>query len=186
MLLNDTQIRALCQTDTPMISPFVDHKVSAIGDLKVISFGLDSAGYDIRLGNVFKIVRNGYMLDPKHADDTFYKTVDTYLENIIIPPNTTVLGHSVEAFNMPRNVKAFALGKSTYARVNVFPNITPLEAGWRGFLTIEIANLGHVPVKVYPGEGIASLSFFAIDTPEADYTQRGGKYNDQVGVTLSR
>ena len=105
---------------------------------------------------------------------------------MVIQPNSIVLGHSVETFHMPDTVTAVCVGKSTFARLGLFVNITPLEAGWRGNLTIELTNSTPLPMRVYVDMGIAQLLFFEGERPDVTYADRKGKYQDQTGVTLPR
>lgn len=171
-----------------MIYPYCDELVRVLPDgNKVISYGPSSYGYDIRCSNKFKVFKNVQcpVCDPKDFDINNFEEIETDI--CIIPPNSFVLTSSVEAFIMPRNVTGICLGKSTYARTGVVANITPLEAGWRGILTIELSNTSPNPVKIYADEGIAQVLFFESDEQcRVSYADRGGKYQNQVGITEAK
>ena len=178
MLLNDKQITELC-IEKAMISPFVAFKTvktinkGVLEPLRLPSYGLSSAGYDIRLSGLdFQVLDN--------AEDRHFKVQPDADGALIIPARSVALGTSVEHFNIPSDVMVIALMKSTYARQHVTHHITPLEPGWRGYLTFEIANLTSHPRKVYSNAGIAQLLFHKLESPcQRDYTQTGGKYQDQ-------
>lgn len=176
-LMTDREIQEIGEK---MINPFVPHSVKEQNGNSVISFGLSSAGYDIRLANEFCIF-NKVIIDPKlisRCFDEYYQRV--FSDFYVIPPASCVLGLSVEEFNMPENVMGLCVGKSTYARCGIFPNITPLEPGWKGHLVIEVANLSGYPVKVYANEGIAQIIFFKLSEPcSKSYKDKGGKYQNQ-------
>ena len=162
-----------------MIDPFVENQVRS----GVISFGLSSYGYDIRVADEFKVFTNinSTVIDPKAFDPRSF--VDLKTDVCIVPPNSFALARSVEKFAIPREVLAVCLGKSTYARCGIIVNVTPLEPGWSGYLTIEISNTTPLPAKVYSGEGIAQLLFLESDEVcEVSYADRKGKYQNQVGV----
>ncbi|MGB9794160.1 dCTP deaminase [Caldisericum exile] len=169
-----------------MIEPFVDHLESH----GVISYGLSSYGYDMRIANEFKVFTGSIgketaIVDPKKFDKDLLQ--DYVGDFVIIPPNSYVLGKSVEYFRIPKNVHCIVLGKSTYARSGIIVNITPLESGWNGFVTIEISNATPLPVKVYANEGIAQVLFFEGDEPcEVSYEDRHGKYQNQEGIILPK
>lgn len=186
-ILADWQIKDLCghglRENQKMISPFVSDQMekNEHGN-KIIPYGLCSHGYDGRLGNKFKVFtgRNGGVVDPKF----FYKTEDQFLEyeegeTCIVPPNSYVLGVSVEYFRIPRNIKVHVLGKSTYARCGLIVNLTPGEAGWEGHFTLELCNGTPCPIKVYADEGICQYEFIEVETPLVSYADRQGKYNKQ-------
>lgn len=185
-LLNDRQIARLAKEG--MIDPFVPELVQEVNGERVISYGLSSAGYDIRAGTEWYLalesdVRVG---DPKNFKPEMMRRYELDTP-IILPPRSFALTHSVERFKIPRDIIGIALGKSTYARMGIIVNITPLEPGWEGWLTIEVANVAPFPVKVYPNEGIAQILFFAIDTPSTSYADRGGKYQGQgKGVVFAK
>jgi len=157
----------------------------------VISYGLSSYGYDIRVADEFKIFTNvnTTVVDPKNFDPQSF--VEFQGEICTIPPNSFALARSVEYIRMLRNVIGITLGKSTYARCGVITNFTPLEAGWEGHITIEISNTTPLPARIYANEGIAQILFFASDEAcRVSYADRrggqGGKYQGQRGITLPR
>lgn len=166
-----------------MIDPFEEKQVR--GD--VISYGVSSYGYDIRVADEFKVFHNvnNSIVDPKHFDDSSF--VDFKTEICTIPPNSFALARTVERFKIPRNVLAICVGKSTYARCGLIVNVTPLEPEWQGYLTLEISNTTPLPARIYAGEGIAQLLFLESDDPcEISYADRKGKYQNQTDVTLPR
>jgi dCTP deaminase len=178
----DKWIRRMSQ-EHGMIEPFEDGQVRA----GVISYGLSSYGYDIRVAPEFKVFTNVHnaLVDPKKFDDRSF--VDINEDTCIIPPNSFALARTVEFFRIPRDVLVICVGKSTYARCGLIVNVTPLEPTWEGYLTLEISNTTPLPAKIYGGEGIAQLLFFEGDEePETAYADRKGKYMQQVGVTLPR
>ena len=180
-LLNDKQIKELC-LEKNMIEPFIDHKVSE----GLPSYGLSHAGYDIRIADEFYVFTPalGAVIDFKNLQKTQKYYVEIKDDSCIIPPNSYVLAKSVEKFNMPENIFATCMNKSTCARVGIFANITPIEPNWKGYLTIEIANLSQVPVKIYAGMGIAQILFYKIDKPTTVYE---GKYQNQNNqITLAK
>ena len=166
-----------------MIEPFVE-KQTAEGK---ISYGLSSFGYDSRCSDEFKIFTNvdNAIVDPKNfSEDSF---VDRQTDVCIIPPNSFVLTRSVEYFRIPKDVLVVCLGKSTYARCGLIVNVTPLEPGWEGHVTLEISNTTPLPAKVYANEGVAQFLFFKGSSDcEVTYADRAGKYMKQQGVTLPR
>ena len=172
-----------------MIEPFEPRQVKEVNGQRVISYGLSSFGYDMRVANEFKIfsASTGQLtvIDPKAIEEK--ALVDYVGGYCIIPPNSFALARSVEYFRMPANVTGIVLGKSTYARCGIVTNFTPLESGWEGFVTIEISNTTPVPVKVYANEGVAQVLFLESDEIcETSYKDRGGKYLGQTGVTLPK
>ena len=193
MILNDKQINCLAHT-VGMITPFEKHLVSVVHNRKVVSYGLSSYGYDIRLSEKdFRIfnAQTEKINDPKcFTDDSLEpltSLVDKNGEFFIIPAHGYALGVSVEAFNMPENVTGVCVGKSTYARAGIIANITPLEAGWRGYLTLEFANTSNTPCRLYVNEGIAQVLFFEGEICNTSYSDRKGKYQNQPqSVTLSK
>ncbi|MBS3789260.1 dCTP deaminase [Candidatus Bipolaricaulota bacterium] len=178
MILNYDQIheQVLGSVYDLDIEPFVDAQVED----GVISYGLGSFGYDIRIGNTFEVFTDvsSSPVDPKNFDDNSFvgKKVDDYIQ---IPPNSFVLGHAVERITMPKDLMGICLGKSTYARCGIIVNMTPVEPGWEGHLTIEISNTTPLPAKVYANEGIAQILFFEGDEPELTYADKSGKYQGQ-------
>ncbi len=166
-----------------MIEPFVE-KQTAEGK---ISYGLSSYGYDSRCSDEFKIFTNvdSAIVDPKNFSPESF--VDRQTDVCIIPPNSFVLTRSVEYFRIPKDVLVICLGKSTYARCGLIVNVTPLEPGWEGHVTLEISNTTPLPAKVYANEGVAQFLFFKGSSDcEVTYADRSGKYMGQTGVTLPR
>ena len=181
MILNDLAIQA--RAEKGMIQPFVPHQVTSNDRGKVVSFGLTSFGYDIRLGQTFVEYQSGYDInDPK--DPSAFRTATFTTDHYIIEPGAFVLAHSAEHFQIPADIVGICVGKSTYARLGIHVLVTPLEPGWRGYLTLEIANLSNVPVKLYAGEGIAQIQFHEGDAPWTTYADRGGKYQDQAPTVV--
>jgi dCTP deaminase len=151
----------------------------------VVSYGVSSYGYDVRVGRRFKIFTNARcaVVDPKNFDPASF--VDVEGDYCLIPPNSFVLAETVEYLEIPRDVIAICVGKSTYARCGIIVNVTPLEPEWRGRITIEISNTTPLPAKIYAGEGIAQILFFRADSPcQTSYADKQGKYQDQRGLTL--
>ncbi|MBN1427358.1 MAG: dCTP deaminase [Anaerolineae bacterium] len=166
-----------------MIEPFVDEQKRE----GVISFGVSSYGYDIRVADEFKIFTNVHssIVDAKNFDPHAY--VDFKGDVCLIPPNSFVLAHSVEMIRMPANVTGVVLCKSTYIRSGVLIPTTVLEAGWEGIITLEISNVTPLPARIYANEGIAQVLFFVGDEPcDVSYADRSGKYQNQKGVVLPR
>ena len=166
-----------------MIEPFVESQVSG----SVISYGVSSYGYDIRVADEFKIFTNinNTVIDPKNFDPRSF--VDVKTDVCIVPPNSFALARTIEYFRIPRDVLTICLGKSTYARCGIIVNVTPFEPEWEGTVTLEISNTTPLPAKIYANEGIAQVLFFQSDEPcEMSYKDRGGKYMGQKGVTLPR
>lgn len=186
MVLSDREIRERSRNDD-MIYPFEGGQVKRFGSKDVISYGTSSYGYDARMSNEFKIFTNvnHSVVDPKNFDEKSY--VDIIGDEVIIPPNSFLLGRTVEYFKIPRDILTICLGKSTYARCGLIVNVTPLEPEWEGHVTIEISNTTPLPAKVYAGEGICQFLFFKGSTPcETSYADRKGKYQGQTGVTLPK
>lgn len=182
MIKSDKWIREMSKKHK-MIEPFVEH----LDGKGKISYGLSSYGYDIRVADEYKVFTNvhGALVDPKKFDEKAF--VDIKAAECVVPPNSFALARSLEKFKIPREVLAICLGKSTYARCGIIINVTPLEPGWEGYLTIEISNTTPLPAKIYSNEGIAQLLFFGGDQLcETSYSDRKGKYMDQVGVVLPR
>lgn len=180
-ILTDEQISELAEKG--MIQPFTPALVRKSGSSQkpVISFGLSSMGYDIRLASEFKVFTNvhGAVVDPKNMDTRAF--VDIHSESdILIPPNSFALGRSVERFRLPHDIIGVVLAKSTYARCGISVNCTPMEPGWAGWLTIEISNSTPLPARVYVHEGIAQVLFFKSNRRVmTSYADRNGKYQDQ-------
>jgi len=166
-----------------MIEPFVDDQVRE----GVISYGVSSYGYDVRVGDEFKVFTNVYntVVDPKNFDPKSF--VDITAEVCIIPPNSFALASTIEYFRIPRDILTICLGKSTYARCGIIVNVTPFEPEWEGHVTIEISNTTPLPARIYANEGIAQVLFFQSDEPCArSYKDKKGKYQAQRGVTLPK
>ena len=160
-----------------------------------ISFGVSSYGYDVRVGTRFKVFTNATsggtaVVDPKKFTDDLFIDVElagTGRDHIIIPPNSFALAETVETIQVPRDCLAICVGKSTYARCGIIVNVTPLEPEWRGKVTIEISNTTPLPAKIYANEGIAQMIFLKGDRIcSVSYADKGGKYQDQAGLTLPR
>ena len=166
-----------------MIDPFVENQVRS----GVISFGLSSYGYDIRVADEFKVFTNinSTVIDPKAFDPRSF--VDLKTDVCIVPPNSFALARTIEYFRIPRNVLTVCLGKSTYARCGIIVNVTPFEPEWEGTATLEISNTTPLPAKIYANEGIAQVLFFESSEPcETSYKDRAGKYQAQRGITLPK
>ena len=166
-----------------MIMPFNKEQVSK----GVISFGVSSYGYDMRIADEFKIFTNvnNIIIDAKNFNESNF--FDFKGDICIIPPNSFVLGRSVEYFKIPREVLAICLGKSTYARCGIIINVTPLEPEWEGYITIEISNTAPLPTKIYANEGIAQILFIqASDICEISYSDKAGKYQAQKSITPAK
>ncbi len=168
-----------------MIRPFTSRQVRK----GVISYGLSSYGYDLRIANVFKVFTNvhGAVVDPKSFDER--SLVDVKGKVCVVPPNSFALGHTVEYLKIPRDILTLCVGKSTYARCGILVNVTPFEPGWEGHATLEISNTTPLPARIYAGEGIAQLIFFrAGEECRISYADRRprGKYQAQRCITLPR
>lgn len=169
--------------DSRMIEPFVETQISK----GVISYGLSSYGYDIRVAEEFKIFTNVHtcIVDPKEFDPKSF--VNFKGSNCIIPPNSFVLGRSVEFFRIPRKIITLCVGKSSYARCGIITNVTPLEPEWEGYITLEISNTTPLPARIYANEGIAQILFFESDEEcSVSYADKKGKYQNQTGITSAR
>ena len=166
-----------------MISPFHEKQMRE----GVISYGVSSYGYDLRVADEFKIFTNvnSTIVDPKHFDERSFVTVQS--ECCIVPPNSFALARSVEYFKIPRDVLTICVGKSTYARCGIIVNVTPFEPEWEGFVTLEISNTTPLPAKVYSNEGLCQILFFQGDEPcEVSYADKKGKYQGQKGIMLPK
>ena len=172
-----------------MIEPFTDGQVRDLDGQgrKVISYGVSSYGYDMRVAPEFKIFTNvlSAIVDPKEFDARSF--VEWEGEVCIVPPNSFALARTVEFFRIPRSTLVVCLGKSTYARCGIIVNVTPFEPEWEGYVTLEFSNTTPLPAKIYAGEGCAQVLFFESDEVcETSYKDRGGKYQGQRGVTLPK
>ena len=166
-----------------MISPFEDRQVRQ----GVVSYGVSSYGYDIRVADEFKVFTNinSTVIDPKNFDPRSF--VDIKADVCIVPPNSFALARTVEYFRIPRDILTVCLGKSTYARCGIIVNVTPFEPEWEGTVTLEISNTTPLPAKIYANEGLAQVLFFQGDEPcEVSYADKRGKYLKQTGVTLPK
>jgi len=166
-----------------MIEPFSEKQVAE----GLISYGLSSYGYDIRIADEFKIFTNIHsaIVDPKNFDPRSF--MDVKADVCIIPPNSFALARTIEYFRIPRDVITVCVGKSTYARCGIIVNVTPFEPEWEGIVTLEVSNTTPLPAKIYAGEGIAQVLFFEGDEMcETSYADRKGKYQSQQGLTLPR
>ena len=185
---SDRWIRRMAQEHT-MIDPFVQGQVRSVDahGRKVISYGVSSYGYDMRVAPEFKIFTNvlSAIVDPKEFDSRSF--VEFEGEVCIVPPNSFALARSVEYFRIPRDIMTITVGKSTYARCGIITNVTPFEPEWEGHVTLEISNTTPLPAKIYANEGIAQVLFFESAEPcETSYRDRAGKYQKQTGITLPR
>jgi dCTP deaminase len=166
-----------------MIEPFVDTQVRD----GVISYGVSSYGYDVRVADEFKVLTNIHttVIDPKKFDPRSF--IDVKTDICVVPPNSFALARTVEYFRIPRDVLTLCLGKSTYARCGIIVNVTPFEPEWEGTATLEISNTTPLPARIYANEGIAQVIFFQSDEPCAiSYADKKGKYQAQENVTLPR
>jgi len=170
MQLADYQIKALAKLG--MIKPFYEKR-------------LNSFGYDMGLGRTFKrFIGNPDVVDVNNMKEEYFE--EFLGDYAIIPPHSFILGISIEYFQIPKNIMCICLGRSSYSRVGIIPHITPLEPEWRGFVTIEISNVGNLPTKVYANQGISQIVFLEGMLPNKTYADRGGRYNDQQGITISK
>ena len=177
-ILSDFEIRRDIHID-----PFADERITP----GAISFGVSSYGYDVRVGARYKVFTNVHsaVVDPKAFSEQSF--VDIEGDHCLIPPNSFALAETVEYLEIPRDVLAVCVGKSTYARCGIIVNVTPLEPEWRGRVTIEISNTTPLPAKIYSNEGIAQILFLRADQVcEVSYADKSGKYQDQKGLTLPK
>jgi dCTP deaminase len=166
-----------------MIEPFAEGKTRE----GVVSYGVSSYGYDIRIADEFKIFTNVFsaVVDPKNFDPQ--SMIDFKGEVCVIPPNSFALARTVEYFRIPRGVLTICLGKSTYARCGIIVNVTPFEPEWEGYVTLEISNTTPLPAKIYANEGIAQVLFFEADEEcQVSYADKKGKYQKQTTIALPR
>src|SRR5881409_3899671 len=168
-----------------MIEPFADRQVRS----GVISYGVSSYGYDMRVAPEFRIFTNvlNSIVDPKNFDPKSF--VEFEGDVCIVPPNSFALARSVEYFRIPRDVVTITVGKSTYARCGIITNVTPFEPEWEGYVTLEISNTTPLPARIYANEGIAQVLFFTADEGdecEVSYKDKKGKYQAQRGITLPK
>ncbi len=185
-LQSDRWIREMAE-EHGMIEPFEANQVRYEGERKVISYGLSSYGYDLRVGHEFMVFTNLHnaIVDPKNFDENAFISVKG--DHCIIPPNSFALAKSVEYFRIPRDVLTLCIGKSTYARCGIIVNVTPFEPEWEGYVTLEISNTTPLPAKIYANEGLAQVLFYkGAEVCEVSYADRGGKYMGQMEITLPR
>ena len=169
--------------DENMIRPFVESNIRQ----DVVSYGLSSYGYDIRVSDEYKIFTNvnNSIIDPKKFDDKSF--VNFKGDVCVVPANSFALARSIEYFKIPRNVLTICLGKSTYARCGIIVNVTPFEPEWEGYVTLEISNTTPLPAKIYSNEGLCQVIFFESDEDCAvSYKDKSGKYQSQTGITLPK
>jgi len=181
-LKSDRWIRKMA-LEHDMINPFSEKQVRET----VVSYGLSSYGYDLRVADEFKIFTNvnSTIVDPKNFDERSFVTVRS--DCAIVPPNSFALARSVEYFKIPRDVLTLCVGKSTYARCGIIVNVTPFEPEWEGFVTLEISNTTPLPAKIYANEGLCQVIFFLSDEDcEVSYKDKKGKYQAQGGIVLPR
>lgn len=193
-ILSDIEIEELCTNDTPMITPYNNNLARSDEGRKIISRFQTSFGYDVSLAEEFKIFSNinSAIIDPKNFDDKCLidgKIIeepngDKY---VVLPPNSYLLGRTIEYFNIPRDVLVVAVGKSTLARAGCIVNVTPIEPGFAGTVVIEISNATNLPMKVYANEGIAQFLFFKGDREcRKSYADGNRKYQGQTGIVLPK
>ena len=181
-VLSDKWIKKMA-LEHSMISPFEGTQIRE----GKISYGLSSFGYDARVSDEFKIFTNvnSEIVDPKNFKPSNFITKN--ISECIIPPNSFVLASTIEYFKIPKDVLVICLGKSTYARCGIIVNVTPLEPGWEGHVTLEFSNTTPLPAKIYANEGVAQFIFLqGNEKPEVSYSDRKGKYMGQTGVTLPK
>jgi dCTP deaminase len=179
---NDRWIRKMA-LEYDMINPFNDRQVRD----GVISYGVSSYGYDLRVADEFKIFTNvnSAIVDPKNFDQRSF--IDVKGPSVLIPPNSFALARSVEYFKIPRDILTICVGKSTYARCGIIVNVTPFEPEWEGFVTLEISNSTPLPAKIYSNEGLCQILFFQGDEPpDVSYKDKAGKYQKQPGIVLPK
>jgi dCTP deaminase len=191
---SDRWILRMCR-EQGMIEPFEDRLIREIDGRRIISAGLSSYGYDLRLApdgfRVFSPIASA-VIDPKNFDESSLISAPPRISEDgsqywLLPPHSYALGVTVETFRIPRNVIAYCMGKSTYARSGLIVNTTPLEPGWRGRLVLEFSNSADLPVRIYANEGIAQVTFFESDEDcDVSYADRAGKYQDQTGLVTPR
>jgi dCTP deaminase len=191
---SDRWIVQMCR-EKELITPFEERLIREVDGRRIISAGLSSYGYDLRLARdgfrVFSPIASAE-IDPKNFDEGSLieaplRTSEDGSQFWLLPPHSYALGVTVETFNMPRNVIAYCMGKSTYARSGLIINTTPLEPGWRGRLVLELSNSADLPIRIYADEGIAQVTFFESDEDcEVSYADRTGKYQDQTGLVTPR
>lgn len=186
-ILSDKSISILAKNHS-MINPFTENQIRCDNSgNRIISYGLSSYGYDARVSDEFKIFTNvnSAIVDPKNFSEESFVTKVT--DVCVIPPNSFALARTMEYFRIPKDVLVLCVGKSTYARCGIIVNVTPLEPGWEGHVTLEFSNTTPLPAKIYAFEGVCQFLFFKGDLEcEVSYDRRSGKYMNQSGVTLPK
>ena len=187
MIKSDKWIKKMAH-EKQLIEPFCENQVKKESNgNRIISYGVSSYGYDVRCANEFKVFTNIHsaIVDPKAFDDQSF--VDVQSNVCVIPPNSFALARTIEYFKIPEDVLVICLGKSTYARCGIIVNVTPLEPGWEGHVTLEFSNTTPLPAKIYANEGVAQFVFIkGNEKPEISYAKRKGTYMKQKGVTLPK
>ncbi len=191
---SDRWILQMCR-EHGMITPFEENLVREVNGHRIISAGVSSYGYDLRLASdgfrVFSPIASAE-IDPKNFDENSLieaplRSTEDGSQYWLLPPHSYALGVTVETFNIPKNVIGLCMGKSTYARSGLIVNTTPLEPGWRGRLVLEFSNSADLPIRIYANEGIAQVTFFESDEfCDVSYADRAGKYQDQTGLVTPR
>ena len=188
-VLSDKEICERCKNEN-MISPFVEKSVRKTDNTKVLSYGVSSYGYDVRVSNEFKVFTNinSSIIDPKDfSENNFITKKVKDGDCLILPPNSFALANTVETFKIPRDIVVICVGKSTYARCGIVVNVTPIEPEFEGQVVLEFSNTTTLPAKIYAGEGACQFLFFKGNTVcETSYKDRNGKYQNQTGITLPK
>ena len=188
-VLSDIEIKER-SLNNKMISPFVEQLIRKTENEKVLSYGLSSYGYDVRVSNEFKVFTNinNSVIDPKDfSNDNFITKVVKDNDCLILPPNSFALANTIETFKVPRDIIIVCVGKSTYARCGVVVNVTPIEPEFEGQVVLEFSNTTTLPVKIYANEGACQFLFFKADNIcKTSYADRKGKYQGQKGITLAK
>ena len=188
-ILSDQEIRERCLKEN-MITPFVEGLIRKTDKDKVLSYGLSSYGYDVRVWNEFKIFTNinNTIVDPKNfSNENFITKIVNNNESVILPPNSFALANTIETFKVPRDILIICVGKSTYARCGIVVNVTPIEPEFEGQVVLEFSNTTNLPAKIYANEGACQFVFFKADKLcETSYKDRSGKYQNQSGIQLPK
>lgn len=188
-ILSDIEIKQRC-LDEGMISPFVEKLIRNEQNKGVLSYGLSSYGYDVRVSNEFKIFTNinSSIVDPKDfSNENFITKKVKDNESVILPPNSFALANTIETFKVPRDILIICVGKSTYARCGIVVNVTPIEPEFEGQVVLEFSNTTNLPAKLYAGEGACQFVFFKADKMcKTSYKDRKGKYQNQTGIQLPK
>ena len=188
-VLSDVEIKER-SLNHKMIVPFVEQLIRKTENEKVLSYGLSSYGYDVRVSNEFKVFTNinNSIIDPKNfSNDNFITKVVKDNDCLILPPNSFALANTIETFKVPRDIIIVCVGKSTYARCGVVVNVTPIEPEFEGQVVLEFSNTTTLPVKIYANEGACQFLFFKADNIcKTSYADRKGKYQGQKGITLAK